>query len=313
MTQPTNTFSSYDAIGNREDLTDVIYNIAPTETPFLSGISRASAQATLHEWQTDTLASAAQNAVIEGDDATTDASTATTRLGNYTQISDKVPRVTGTQQAVRKAGRKDELAYQIAKSSKELKRDMETDLLSNNARNAGNDTTARVSAGVPSWIATNTDRGSGGSDPSGDGTDTATNGTQRNFLESQLKTVLQACWNEGGDPDTVMVGSFNKQIMSTFTGNATRYKDADDQRLVAAIDVYVSDFGSLTVVPNRFQPARNAFVFQMDMWAAAYLRPFFMQDLAKTGDTERRQLLVEYCLEARQEAASGTIADLNTS
>ena len=313
MAQPSDTFSSYDAIGNREDLSDVIYNISPTETPFMSSIARGTADATLHEWQTDALAAAAQNAVIEGDDATTDASTATTRLGNYTQISDKVPRVTGTQNAVRKAGRKDELAYQIAKKSKELKRDMETDLCSNTARVAGNDTTARVSAGLTSWIATNQSVGSGGSAPTGDGTDTRTNGTQRTFNEAQLKTVLQACWDQGGDPDTIMVGSFNKQKMSTFTGNATRYKDADDQRLVAAIDVYVSDFGTLTVVPNRFQPARSAFVLQTDMWAVAYLRPFFMQQLAKTGDTERRQLLVEYCLESRQEAASGIVADLTTA
>ena len=155
MAQPSPApFSTYDAIGNREDLSNVIYMISPTNTPFMSGIDKSTADATLHEWQTDALAAAADNAVIEGDDATTDVATATTRLTNYTQISDKVPRVTGTQEVVNKAGRRSEMAYQIAKRSKELKRDIETGLLKDSAKVAGNDSTARESAGLPTWIAT---------------------------------------------------------------------------------------------------------------------------------------------------------------
>lgn len=315
MAQPSPApFSTYDAIGNREDLSDAIYDISPTATPFMSRASRGTAEATLHEWQTDALASASSsNAVIEGDEATTDVGTATTRLTNYTQISDKVPRTTGTQEAVRKAGRRSEMAYQISKRSRELKTDMESALLANNAKAAGSDTVARVLAGVPSWIATNEDVGSGGSAPTGDGTDTRTDGTQKAFTEIRLKNVLQQCWDEGGDPDVVMTGSFNKQVMSTFGGNATREINAQDRSLVAAISLYESDFGSLEVIPNRFQRSRDVLVLQMDMWSVSYLRPFRLSDLAKTGDTDRKQLLVEYTVQARNEKASGIVADCTTA
>ena len=211
MAQPADTFSSYDAVGNREDLADVIYDISPMDTPFMSSIAKVNASATFHEWQTDSLAAASStNAVIEGDDATTDASTPTVRLGNYTQISDKVPRVTGTQRTNDSAGRGDELDYQIMKRAKELKRDMEASLTANNARVAGNDTTARELAGVPAWLATNTSFGAGGADPTGDGTDARTDGTQRAFAEADLRDVLAKCWDEGGNPSLIMTGSFNK-------------------------------------------------------------------------------------------------------
>ena len=237
MAQPSPApFSTYDAIGNREDLSNFIYMISPTDTPFMANIARTTATATLHEWQTDSLASAAANAVIEGNDATTDVATASTRLTNYTQISDKVPRVTGTQEVVNKAGRKSELAYQIMKRSKELKRDIETTLLANTAKVAGNDSTARVSAGYATWTATNTSRDSGGSDPAGTGADTATDGTPRALTESLVKTVLESCWTNGGDPDCMLPNGYNKQICSTFTGNATRNIGAQDRELVATVD-----------------------------------------------------------------------------
>lgn len=314
MTQPADTFSSYDAIGNREDLADIIYDISPTDTPFMNGIVKNTATATNHEWQTDALANAsATNAVIEGDDATTDASTATTRLGNQTQISDKVPRVTGTQRDVDSAGRADEFAYQIMKRGKELKRDVESSLLANNAKVVGNDTTARECAGIESWIATNTSFGATGADPTGDGTDARTDGTQRAFTESQLKEVLRECWDSGGNPDTIMVGSFNKQALSAFSGGATRTIESGEKKLVNAIDIYVSDYGDLVVIPNRFQRDRSVLVLEMDMWAFSVLRDFREHDLAKTGDTDRKQLLIEYTLESRNEAASGIIADVTTS
>ena len=313
MTQPTNTFDSYDAVGNREDLSDMIWDISPTATPFMSSIAKNTATATYHEHQIDALAAAAANAVIEGDDATTDASVATTKVGNYTQISDKVALVTGTQRANDSAGRGDEMDYQVVKRSKELKRDMEKALLDNNAQVAGNATTARELAGVESWIATNTSAGATGADPTGDGTDARTDGTQRAFLEADLKSVLQACAEEGGEPDTIMVGTFNKQALSGFTGNATRTTDSSDQKLNTAVHVYVSDFGELKVVFNRFQRARSALVLDTSMWAMSTLRNFSSWDLAKTGDTTRKQILCEYTLESRNEAASGIVADLTTS
>jgi hypothetical protein len=315
MTQPTNTYSSYDAVGNREDLADFISMISPTATPFQSGIRTVSATSTKHESQTDALAAASgTNAVIEGDDAVTDASTATTRIFNYTQILDKVARVTGTQRAMDSAGRADEMDYQILKRTKEIKRDLETSLLANNAQVAGNDTTAREMGGIESWIATNDDFGAGaGASPTGDGSDARTDGTQRAFTESQLKTVIASCFDNGGEPDTIMVGSFNKQALSAFSGGATRNIDATGKTLVNAIDIYVSDFGTMKVVPNRFQRSRSALVLDMDLWAKADLRPMFRHDLAKSGDTDRVQLIMETTLESKNEAGSGGVFDLTTS
>jgi len=312
MGVPTNTFETYAAIGEREDLADDIYNIAPTDTPLLNSIPRVDATFITHEWQTDTLSGATQNIVAEGDDATTDAATATTRLSNTTQISDKVPRVSGTVQSVAKAGRRDELSYQIAIRAKELKRDMENDLWLNNIIVTGSSGTARELGGMPTWIATNYSGGTGGS-AGATGTTAATNGTQRAFSETLLQAQIKNCWDAGGDPDTVYLGSFNKQVMSTFTGNATRYKDSDDRRLQAAIDLYDSDFGTMEVIPDRFMRARDCFLVETELLAVAYLREFRYWELAKTGDSERVQLLVEYTMEVRNEAAHGFIADLTTS
>jgi len=318
MTQPTNTFDSYDAAGNREDLADIIYNISPMETPFISGIAHNQATGKLHEWQTDSLAAAASNAVIEGDDATTTAAAATTRVNNQTQISDKVPRVTGTQRVVDSAGRGDELEYQIMKMGNELKRDQEYALLQNGAKVAGSSSLARQLAGGTSWIATNEGNvGVGGSAPTGDGSDARTDGTQTVLAEADLKTVLQGCWDEGGNPDMIMTGSFNKQAMSSFVGGGT---SGPAQRVVsnetvvqAAFDVYVSDFGSLKVVPNRFMRARDMLVLEMDLWALSTLRSFEETPLAKTGDSDRVQLISEYTLESRQEKGNGIVADLTTA
>lgn len=315
MGLPTDTFTTYDAIGNREDLSNIIYDISPTETPFMSGIARTPATATNHEWQIDALAAAsATNAVLEGDDATTTASIPTSRVGNITQISDKVPRVTGTQRVVDSAGRGDELDYQILKSGKELKRDMESSLLANNARVVGDDSTPRELGGIEAWIGTNDDFGATGASPVGaNGTAARTDGTQRAFLEADLKSVLADCFDSGGNPNMVMVGSFNKQAMSAFSGNATRQTDSRDQTLVTAIKIYVSDFGDLQVQTNRFQRSRSALVLDMDMWAMATLREFEQTPLSKTGDSDRVQLISEYTLEARNEAASGGVFDLTTA
>jgi hypothetical protein len=318
MALPTNTFTTYAAIGNREDLSDVIYRIDPTDTPCMSAFEREQATAVNHEWQTQALAAVdSSNAVLEGDDATTDAATATVRLGNICQISDKVARVTGTQQAVEHAGRDDELAYQEMLKGLELKRDMESIIVgTNQAKNAGNSTTARVTASILSWIKTNTSKGSGGSDPSAaDGTGTRTDGTQRAFSEANLKTVLQAIWNSGGKPDTIFTGGFNKQVFSTFTGRATPTEDTKSKKIVASVDFYESDFGKLSVTPNRFQRARDVLVLQTDMWALAYLkgRRMLSVPLAKTGDSDRRQIISEYALVARNEKASGGVFDNTTS
>lgn len=316
MAQPTDTFDTYDMVGIREDLEDIINNISPTSTPFMTMCKRKKATNVLHEWQTDTLAAASgTNHVIEGDDATTDARTATTRVGNRLNISDKVILVTGTSRAVESAGRGDELDYQIAKAGKELKRDMETLLTQNNASVTGTSGVARELGGFETWITTNESRGAGGADGgfSAGNTTAATDGTQRAFTENLLKEVVRECYAAGAEPTTIMVGPFNKQVASTFTGNASRQVDAKDGKLFASIDMYKSDFGTLKIVPNRFSRDRTALVLDPEYLGIAYLRPFSTHKLAKTGDSDRVQLLAEYTLVIGNEASQGVVADLTTS
>ena len=315
MTQATNTFDTYDAVGIREDLQDVIYSISPTETPFMSAAAREQVKNTFHEWQTDSLAAAVtNNAVIEGDEATLDASTATSRIGNYTQIMDKTVVITGTQEAVDKAGRASELAYQIAKKSKELKRDIESTLLTNQARAVGSSSVARTFASMGAWIKTNTNKGLTGTDPTAvDGSDARNDGTQRALTEDMLKDVIKGTWNAGGNPSVIMVGPFNKQKISGFTGGNTRFDASEDKTLYTSIDVYSSDFGDLEVVPNRFSRDRDALVLDMDYWSVGFLRDFTMHELSKTGDAEKRQILAELTLISRNEGASGGVFDLTTS
>jgi hypothetical protein len=311
----TNTFQTFTAIGNREDLSDIIYNISPTDTPFMSSIGKEKAEGTLHEWQTDALAAAATNAQVEGDEIAFTAVVPTSRINNRTQISRKSVIVSGTQDTVNTAGRNQELAYQISKNAKELKRDMELVLCNNQSAAVGGAAAARTSSGLASWIQTNIS--AIGANGAVGGVDTPgilrTNGTQRAFTEAQLKGVAASCWNSGGDPSMIMLGSFNKQKLSGFTGGSTKMTQADDKKLVAAIDIYESDFGSMTVVPNRFSRSRDVFVLQPDMWAVAYLRDFQMIDLAKTGDAEKKAMLAEYTLVAKNEAANGAIFDLTTA
>lgn len=310
MAAPTNTFQTYQAIGIREDLSDVIYRITPTVTPFLSAIPKIKASQPLHEWQTQDLASSANNAQIEGDDTAATAATPTVRLSNRTQISSKVIAVSGTQIASNTAGRKDELAYQLSLKALELRRDQETALTQNTTAVTGNSSTARQLRGLEGWCKTNSDLGASGADPDYVGNTAPTDGTQRAFTEAQLKNVLQKVFTQGGEPDLLMLGASQKQTFSTFTGNSTRMDKGEDGKVFAATDVYVSDFGEIQAKANRFQRSRTAFVLQSDKWALAVLRPYQTTELAKTGDAEKRLLVVEYTLEARQEKASGVIRDL---
>jgi hypothetical protein len=309
------TFTAHTAIGQREDLTDIIYDISPTETPFMSSIGKTKATAVYHEWQTDSLAAATTaNAAIEGADASSATLAPTVRLGNYTQIIQKTVQVSGTLDTVNKAGRKSEKAYQLAKASAELKRDLETILLANQGRSAGTSTIARNMGSILSWIKTNSDVGSGGSDPATIGVSTRTDGTQRTFTEALLKTVVSEVFVSGGSPKILMVGAAGKQKVSSFAGIAAQRYMAPGNTpttIIGAADVYMSDFGTMSVVPNRFMRVRDALVLDPEYAALAYLRPFQTNDLAKTGDSENTQLLAEVTLEVKNEAAHGIIADLN--
>jgi hypothetical protein len=311
------TFTAHSAIGQREDLTDIIYDISPTETPFMSSIGKTKATAVYHEWQTDSLAAATTaNAAIEGADATSATLAPTVRLGNYTQIIQKTVQVSGTLDTVNKAGRKSEKAYQLAKASAELKRDLETILLANQGRSAGTSTIARKLGSILSWVKTNSDKASDGSDPATIGVSTRTDGTVRTFTETLLKTVVSEVFVSGGSPKILMVGAAGKQKVSSFAGIAAQRYMAPGNTpttIIGAADVYMSDFGTMSVVPNRFMRTRDALVIDPEYAALAYLRPFQTNDLAKTGDSENTQLLAEVTLEVKNEAAHGIVADLDMS
>jgi hypothetical protein len=312
------TYQTYTAIGMREDLSDVIYNISPTDTPFMSSIGKTKATAVYHEWQTDSLAAASlSNYTVEGATASDATMSPTTRVGNRTQIAQKTVKISGTLQSVDKAGRKSEKAYQLAKASSEIKRDMETSLLSNQIAANGDSTTARKLGGLQAWLATNGDFGSGGS-AGASGTTARTNGTNRTFTEAILQTVVKEVYASGGNPKVLMVNPAHKQVVSSFAGIAAQRFMAPSNgptTIIGAADVYLSDFGTISVVPNRFMTSTNscdetAFVLDPDMAAIAYLRPFQTNELAVTGDNESTQLLAEYTLEVKNEAAHGIIADL---
>lgn len=316
------TYLTYSSIGNREDLSDVIYNISPEETPFMSGAGRGKAKATFHEWQIDSLAAAVStNQVIEGDEATFATPTATTRLGNRLQISRKTLILSDTQEVIDKAGRKSEEAYQLAKRSAELKLDMEKQSLENIASVSGDSTTARVTAGLGAFVKTNDSVGAGGASPvyTSEPNAARTDGTQRDLTEALLKTVIQSVWTAGGTPKVLMVGPFNKTVVSdstAFPGIAQITYNLNSPKMAAvigAVSVYVSDFGTLSVVPNRHQRERDAWVLDFDFVSFVYLRPFKKVSLAKTGDAEKKMLIVEWGLKVHNEAALGLVADLNVS
>ena len=292
-------FKTYDAQAIREDLSDVIYDISPTDTPFLSGIAKkGSVSNTYFEWQTDALANASgTNAHVEGAAAGTATTTATTRLGNYTQISKKVVEVSGTQEKVNNAGKKSEMAHQLAKASKEIKRDMETSLLADNAAVAGNGTTtARETRGAANFITTNV-------------TDAGTSGTHAAVVEDDIVATAEACWNAGGEPSTILTGATNKKLITAMSGRAdnTRSIVDDNKSLYNAVDVYVSDFGTFNIQLDRYCDQDVIYFLQNDMWSVDFLRDFQTIDIDKTGDSDKKMLLVEYGLRCGNEAANGKI------
>lgn len=305
MVAPVNTYLTTSTTTNREDLTDIIYRISPTQTPVLNMASKSKATNTLHEWQTQDLATAAANAQAEGDTLTPTAPTVTVRLTNRTQISAKAISVSGTQAAMNPAGRKDELTYQMSLKSLEIKRDIELGLTQNDVLA----TAPRQSRGLRGWVIDNVNR-NGGTLASYTGNTGYTPGTQRAFVESQLKDVLQQIYTAGGEPDMIMLPPTAKQTFSGFTGNATRFDKSEDAKLYASVDFYVSDFGTLQAIPNRFMATREVFVLQSDKLAVAYLRPFMTIELAKAGDADLREIIAEWTLECRAPKAHGAIYDI---
>jgi hypothetical protein len=314
MAQPTNTLDSYDVKGIREDLSDVIYNISPEETPFYTACAKGKATNTLHEWQTDTLRSSSDNAHIEGDDTIAEARAVTSRLGNYTQIFKNAVTIPGTDMGLNKAGRAREMAYQVLKIAKEQKLDIEKAMFANQARSAGSSIAARRLAGAPAWITTNVDfqSGNGGANPTGDGTDARTDdGTPTAFSQTKFDNAMQQIWVSGGKPDSVYLSAFQMNVALGFVGNNSQRSTitAEAEKVIKHMAVYVTPWGTVEFKPTRENRSRDVFIMQDDMWGVGILRATRNEELAKTGDNEKRQVLTELTLICRNEAASGAVYD----
>lgn len=332
MAQPTNSHSRYDLSTSGEnvvdDVHDIIINISPTETPFHTMCRKETATSDQHEFLSDSLAAAvSNNQHIDGDDFSGDAQAAPVRLSNYCEIGRKDIVVTRRADKVKKYGRKNELAYLLAKAGKELKRDCEKSALANKAAVQGNDSTASVTAGAPAWFRTNTDRGTSGADPTlssvtyGYPNAAATDGTDRALSEATLQAQIRAAWEAGGEPSKVMVGPQVKQRISNylFTSSArvaTPYQDHGANKksgitAVGAADIYVTDFGVVEIIPNRFQREDDVFIFDPAHWAIAYLDGFKTYEIAKSGDSEKRMMVVDWGVVCRAENASAIVADVD--
>jgi hypothetical protein len=317
--------TTYDSANSmREDLSNLIYDISPTTTPFMSNIGKDTADNTYFEWQTDSLAAAVStNAVIEGADAGNADFVATARSANYAQISNKIVSVSGTSQAVNMAGMRTLMAYELAKKAKELKRDMEATLLANQSATAGSNSVARVTAGLPAWLRTNAVANSATPPTvSGSGDNGYPNAAWTGltgavaFTETMLKTAIKEAWAEGSEVSILMVGPHNKTVASTFAGLAEQrvtYNQAKPLKIIATADVYLSDFGEVAIVPNRFQPENFAFVLDPTYASVSYVRPFQTLDIGKTGDSTKKEMVVEYGLRIKTEKAHAVIANLTTS
>ena len=315
MAAPTNVVSTFTQKGNREDLENVIYRVSASKTPFINAIGDVKASAVTHEWQTEDLdAVNTANAQVEGDDATIDTGNTTTRVGNIVQIFRKTGAVTGTQEAVTSAGRSSDYNRQVVIKGKSMMRDMEATLLANQASAAGSSTVAKKLGGALAWLTSNTNKGTGGADggASGSTVTAATNGTQRAFTEALLKSTLAQAFSNGAEPTVMLMGAALKQEAAAFTGLAQQRRETGNKQatIVAGADVYVSDFGEISFVPHQFALSRDALIIDPDQWAVATLRSVKTEELAKTGDSDKFQIICEKTLVCRNEKGSAVIRDL---
>ena len=313
MAKVTNAFDTYSATSDREQLSDVIYNISPQATPFMSAIGKNSIKNVVFDWQTETLPTVDAAGELEGFrlDGATSASTATTRVSNVAMISSRDATVSGSQQASDPAGKKSEMAHQLAIMAKALKRDMETALCQNGGKTTGNATTARKTGGFESWIKSNFSKAAAGA-PTGGGT-APTDGTQRALTETLLKAVLQSCFSNGGEPSMAICGPVNKQVISGFTGRTNSRQMVDANTVEASVSIYASDFGELKIVPSNFSRERSLLLVDPDYAKVSFLRDFKTVDIATVGDAQTKMIVTEYGLEMSNEAAHGIVADLTTS
>ena len=321
MAVPSGTFQTYAAVGNAESVADVIYDMSPEKHPFMSNITRGSATATYEQWQTDALdAATANNITIEGDDATNNTATPTVMYANYTQLSDRVAQVATTQDKVKKYGRKSEMSRELAKQMRILKNDVEKRLCSTQAASAGSAGAGRECAGIGAWLWGNdVKKGAAATTvtvTSGAPLTDPTAGTAGTYTEANLKTALQYCWEDGGEPNMVLVGAFNKQRNSAFTGIATQYRDnpqVGSATIIGSADVYVGEFDTVNIVASHFTPTNNVYVLDTSTWEVMFLQPFAIEPLAKTGHSIRKMVFAEYTLKANYPNANAKIYTTTTA
>ena len=311
MAKVTNAFDTYTATADREDLSNIIYNISPMQTPFMSSIGKRNIKNVVFDWQTEVLPTPSAAGQLEGFELSRSASTATTRVSNVAMISSRDATVTGSQEASDAAGKRSEMAHQLAIMAKALKRDMEEALCQNGAKTTGNATTARLTGGFESWITTNESRGTGGSSTGGGAA--PTDGTQRDLTEDLLKDVLQQMFASGAEPNMAICGPHNKQVISGFTGRTQARQFVDANTVEASVAIYSSDFGELKIVPSNRSREKTLLLVDPEFAKVSYLRDFQTVDIATIGDAETKMIVVEYGLEVSNEAAHGVVADLNVS
>lgn len=307
----TNAFDSYEATANREELSDIIYNISPMQTPFLSSVGRSNVSNVQFDWQTESLPTPSSTGKLEGDELSRATATATVRQSNVCMISSRDATVTGTQEASDAAGKNSEMAHQLALMAKALKRDMEEALTQNIAKVTGSASAARQTRSLETWYATNVNKASDGAN--GSSSAARTNGTRRDLTEAMVKDVQQQCFSSGAEPSILLVGPYNKGVISGFTGRAQARQFVDANTVEASVSIYSGDFGELQVVPSNRSREQAVHLLDPEFAAVAYLRDFTTQDIAKIGDAETKQIIVEYGLEMRNEAAHGIVADVKVS
>ena len=319
MAQPANTFDSYDyANAIAEDISSTIYNVTPYETPFYTKCGKTTASNTLHEWLTSSLRASAANAHVEGDATSAEARTQESRLGSYTQIFKNSVTISGTDTGLNNLGKTRRMAYEMLQVAREQKLDIEKALFDNNARVAGNSTTARELAGAPAWMISNVDfqSGNSGANPTGDGTDARTDdGTPTAFSQAKFDGVMQSIWENGGTPSTCYLSAFQMNKALAFSGNNNQRANvtAGDERVINSLSIYLTPWGQVAFQPSREIRSRDVMIMQDDMWDVAVLRPTKQTALAVTGDNEQRQIITELTLVCKNEKASGIIADNTTS
>lgn len=306
----------------REDLEDIIYDISPMETYFMSNVERTTVRNTLHEWQIDALAApSTANAQIEGDDISAVTVVDTTRYKNYAMISRKEIVISGTLEAVRKAGKDSEVAYQMMKRGKELKRDIETIALHNKSADAGSQSTPRIAAGVETWLHTSlhfklsgNSTGTTTAPAAGIATAAAVDGTATALVDADLASALAIPWTNGGETDIILVPNAVKNRINQFSGIATRFRDVGSRQqaqIIGAADVYVSNFGSHKVILSRYMRPTTLLLLDLSLWAIGYLRPIQQKDIARTGDSEKRMLLAEWTLIAKNPNGNAKITGIS--